>query len=80
VIDGRSLLCHNKSLMETALSFASLVDKYLAWCRKHRSPRTVEWYEGHLSGFLAHLAAADSLPVAELKPYHLVGPAKREGR
>src|SRR5438132_11574394 len=30
----------------------ALVYKYLTWCRKHRSPRTVEWYEGHLRGFL----------------------------
>jgi hypothetical protein len=58
--------------METAISFSKLVYKYLAWRRKHRSPRTVEWYEGHLRGFLDHLAARRSMPAAELKPYHLV--------
>jgi integrase len=58
--------------MQTALSLASLVNKYLAWCCKHRSSVTTEWYEGHLAGFLSHMGAAGSIPVADLKPYHVV--------
>jgi hypothetical protein len=56
--------------METALSLTSLVNKYLAWCCKHRSSRTTEWYEGHLAGFLSHMGTAGSIPAADLKPYH----------
>src|SRR4051812_44441651 len=41
---------------------ASLVLKYLAWCRKHRSQRSLEWYAGHLSSFLVHLGDTRSMP------------------
>src|ERR1700722_19584135 len=58
--------------MESALTLPSLVHKFLAWCCKHRSPRTTEWYEGHLAGFLSHMGTADSFPAADLKPYHVV--------
>src|ERR1700722_20304329 len=58
--------------METAPLLSALVDKYLAWCGKHRSPRTTQWYEGRLRGCLAHLGPASSMPAVELKPYHLV--------
>jgi len=34
--------------MENALTVHSLITKYLAWCGQHRSPRTLEWYTGHL--------------------------------
>lgn len=52
------------------MNIATLAEKYLAWCEKHRSPRTVVWYRGHLDGFLAHLGSP--LLVTELKPYHVV--------
>ena len=51
--------------MEPSLTLASLVSKYLAWCCKHRSSRTTEWYEGHLAGFLSHMGAAGSIPAAD---------------
>ncbi len=58
--------------MESSLTVHSLVTKYLAWCGKHRSPRTLEWYTGHLDNFLAHLGEAGETPAAELKPYHVI--------
>jgi integrase/recombinase XerC len=57
-------------LMEPTIS--AIISKYLAWCGKHRSPRSLEWYEGHLAGFLAHLGVLADMPVAALKPFHLV--------
>lgn len=53
-------------------TIAQLVLKYLAWCKKNRSPRSLEWYAGHLSGFLAHLGEDRNMPVASLKPFHVV--------
>jgi integrase/recombinase XerC len=53
-----------------SLTISGLVSKYLAWCVKHRSPRTVEWYSGHLHGFLEHIDG--ELPAASLKPFHVV--------
>lgn len=58
--------------METALTLDLLVQKYLAWCKKHRSPRSLEWSEGHLKGFLAHLGEDKAMPATSLKPYHVV--------
>ena len=53
-------------------TISAIISKYLAWCDKHRSPRTVEWYAGHLDSFLAHLGDAALLPVVSLKPYHVI--------
>jgi integrase/recombinase XerC len=54
------------------LTVSALFSKYLAWCQKHRSPRTCEWYGGHTRNFLAHLGDAAELPAASLKPFHIV--------
>ena len=53
-------------------TLASLAEKFLAWCRNHRSPRTVDWYRGYLTKFLRHLGEAASMPVAELRPFHVI--------
>ena len=58
--------------METAPTVHTLIAKYLTWCDKHRSPRTLEWYTGHLDNFLAHLGEAKDTPAVELKPYHVI--------
>ncbi len=58
--------------MDTALTLAFLVRKYLDWCSKHRSPRSLEWYEGHLKGFLVYLGDQADIPITHLKPYHVV--------
>jgi hypothetical protein len=59
-------------LMDAALTLAFLVRKYLDWCSKHRSPRSLEWYEGHLKGFLVYLGDRADMPITHLKPYHVV--------
>lgn len=57
--------------MENAIAFNNLVSKYLAWCEKHRAPRSVEWYKGHLENFLKFLGDNSSIPANDLKPYHV---------
>ena len=51
---------------------AALTLKYLAWAKKHRSPRSLEWYAGHLTGFLVHLGENRNMPLVGLKPYHVI--------
>jgi hypothetical protein len=46
------------------MTVAEIVSKYLGWCHRHRAPSTLHWYQGHLSGFLAHPGNA-RLPVAD---------------
>ncbi len=58
--------------MDSGLTVNTLTTKYLTWCGKHRSPRTLEWYSGHLENFLGHLGDAKETPAAELKPYHVI--------
>ncbi len=58
--------------MEDAITVNSLVSKYLAWCEKHRAPRSYEWYEGHLRGFIRHLGENANMAIGNLKPYHIV--------
>ncbi len=49
-----------------------VLDKYLDWCEKHREPRTFEWYRDHLQSFLLSLPAPATMPVADLRPFHVV--------
>jgi integrase len=49
-----------------------ILDKYLDWCQKHRAGRTYEWYHDHIQSFLNSLAGAASMPVADLKPFHVI--------
>lgn len=58
--------------MENSISFNELSIKYLAWCNSHRSPRTKEWYTGHLDNFLLHLGDSANHPAMSMKPYHVV--------
>lgn len=56
--------------MET-LTVKTIIEKYLPWCEKHRSPRSHEWYEGHLNSFLKHPGIAE-IPALDLKPFHII--------
>jgi hypothetical protein len=60
------------AFMDAPITLRLIVRKYLDWCDQHRAPRSVEWYQGHLDSFLAHLGDQAVLPVADLKPYHVV--------
>lgn len=53
-------------------TIASLVLKYLVWCKANRSKRSLEWYAGHLSKFLIHLGENRNMPIAKLRPYHVI--------
>lgn len=57
--------------METTITVNDLCTKYLNWCKIHRSPRSVEWYEGHINGFLKFLGDDSSAPAVNLKPYNV---------
>lgn len=52
------------------LTFKELSDKYLAWCRNHRSPRTTEWYENYLKMFNAYPSVAET-PADQIKPWQV---------
>lgn len=53
------------------ITFNDLSAKYLAWCQKHRAPRSTEWYQGHIENFLKFLADNSSIPASDLKPFHV---------
>lgn len=54
------------------LSFKDLSTKYLDWCRKHKSARTHQWYEGHIDNFLAYLKDESGISFSRMKPFHVV--------
>lgn len=58
--------------MQNTITVASLCEKYLAWCKNHRAPRSYEWYEGHIKNFLAFHGDGHDFPATELKPYHII--------
>jgi integrase len=45
-----------------------ICDKFLAWCKDHRSEATHEWYETRITEFLKKHSA---LKVSELQPHHV---------
>lgn len=57
--------------MENSLKTKELIIKYLAWCERHRAPRSVEWYTGHLNSFLKYPGMAE-IAISDLKPYHVI--------
>ena len=56
--------------MENNITVHDLCNKYLLWCGQHRSPRSLEWYQGHINGFLRHIGDVTIL-ATDLKPYHI---------
>ena len=58
--------------MDAPITLRLIIERYLDWCGKQRAPRTVDWYKGHLDGFLAYLGNQAHMPVTNLKPYHVV--------
>lgn len=57
--------------MENTITVHDLCKKYLAWCATHRSPRSLEWYEGHINGFLQYINNTTLLAI-DLKPYNVI--------
>lgn len=56
--------------MENPITFQDLAAKYLNWCSKHRSPRSLELYEGHINNFLKYIGP--ELSAVNMKPFHVV--------
>ena len=50
-------------------SVVAIVEAFLDWCKKHRSPDTYEWYRYRLQRFVEF--AAPGLRVSQLKPFHV---------
>jgi integrase len=48
-----------------------LIEKYLSWCKNHRSPRSYEWYKNYLDNFLKHPGIRDAQALS-LKPFHII--------
>jgi hypothetical protein len=46
-----------------------IVDEYLEWCQKHRSPDTYRWYKDRLNDFCQTIGA--DLTLDRLKPHHV---------
>ncbi len=57
--------------MENQITVNALCRKYLSWCAIHRAPRSLEWYEGHIKGFLNYIGDAGNIDALALKPYHV---------
>lgn len=46
-----------------------LFDQFLAWTQRNRAPRTLDWYQAHLSSFAAYVGP--KLRIGDVKPYHV---------
>jgi hypothetical protein len=55
----------------------AVVDQFLGWVERHKSPRTYEWYRRHCEAFARSVPG--TLPVAQLKPFHLTQLCDRQG-
>ncbi len=53
-------------------SVGEALEKYLDWCQKHRAAKTYSWYKDHLQSFADALPSAAVMPVADLKPFHVI--------
>jgi integrase len=61
-----------QSAPQAGLSVAEVFDKFLDWCQKHREGRTYEGYLDYIQKFLDHLKGKATMPVASLRPFHIV--------
>ncbi len=61
--------------VETATTVATtqpvlvIIDEFLDWCQKHRSPDTFRWYKDRLNWFCQSISP--DLTVDQLKPFHV---------
>ncbi|HTU17857.1 MAG TPA: site-specific integrase [Gemmataceae bacterium] len=56
---------------------AEIFEKYLSWCQQHREARTYDWYRDHIQSFIDFLDKPAQMPVAALKPFHVMEWADR---
>src|SRR5262249_12761121 len=57
----------------SVLAVPDLIEEFLDWCRKHREPRTFDFYREKTQSFLDHLKAQGQLYLEadKLRPIHL---------
>lgn len=65
-----------------------VIEGYLEWCQKNRSPRTYEWSHNHLESFCKSLPNPKAFTILDLKPHYVVswadthmgwGPSQKRG-
>ncbi len=54
-----------------SITISELANVYLAYCKKHRSRRTFEWYKGHLTSFLKYIGDKVDQPASALEPFQV---------
>ncbi|MBA4190922.1 MAG: hypothetical protein C0467_23280 [Planctomycetaceae bacterium] len=68
--DATPLPAH--AIPTTGLTVGEVFEKFLSWCKQHRSARTYEWSRKHIQTFCDHLKTARTMLGNELRPYHVV--------
>jgi integrase len=64
----RALLAKPQQAEVHRESLAGLIDAFLEWCHRHRSPHTYEWYRYRLQRFIERYP---TLTVQQLRPFHV---------
>lgn len=63
------LMAEPRQKQVAADSVLGVVDAFLDWCCKHRSPDTYRWYRDRLQEFARHIEP--TLTVGQFRPYHV---------
>lgn len=63
-----ALMSRPVEVRTSAESLATVIDRFLDWCHKHRAPETYGWYRSRLQLFVERYP---DLNVSELRPYHV---------
>jgi integrase len=71
VMSGAAPAPHNSPTNANGPLVWQVIDLFVGWCKIHRPGRTAEWYQNHLESFLHSLPQAETLAVADLKPFHV---------
>lgn len=53
------------------ISFRDLCAKFLAYCKLHQAPRTLEYYDNYIKLYLVHLNGEADNPAEQMKPFHV---------
>lgn len=90
VADAEEKRGARKAAPPSGPTVAEVFHKYLDWCKKHREPRTYDWYQDHIQNFLywwsdrhrenpGDYPPSNKFPASELKPFHVVEWADSHG-
>jgi hypothetical protein len=64
-----ALMAQPRPKKVAADSIVSVIDAFLDWCQKHRSPTTYEWYLSRLQLFVKTIPP--DLKTNQLRPFHV---------